>query len=84
MTTNHEGQQDTRHPTFKQYALVAIILFTVTIVEFLLIWGRVGITDDLGASKIPLLVGLSAFKFAIVIMFYMHLKYDAKLFSTVF
>ncbi len=84
MTTNHEGQHETRHPTFKQYALVAVILFTVTIVEFLLIWGRVGISDDLGASKIPLLVGLSAFKFAIVIMFYMHLKYDAKLFSTVF
>ena len=84
MTTNHEGQHDTRHPTFRQYALVAVILFTVTIVEFLLIWDRAGISDDLGASKIPLLVGLSAFKFAIVIMFYMHLKYDAKLFSTVF
>jgi len=84
MSTSHEGQHDARHPTFKQYALVAVILFSVTIVEFLLIWDRAGISDDLGASKIPLLVILSAFKFAIVIMFYMHLKYDAKLFSTVF
>ena len=72
------------HPTFKQYVLIAIILFAITIVEFLLIWDRVGIADDLGASKIPLLIGLSAVKFAIVIMFYMHLKFDNRLFGTVF
>ena len=84
MTTSHEGQHDARHPTFKQYVLVAVILFSVTIVEFLLIWDRVGISDDLGASKIPLLVVLSAFKFAIVIMFYMHLKFEARLLSVIF
>ena len=84
MTTSHEDQHDARHPTFKQYVLVAVILFAVTIVEFLLIWDKVGIEDDLGASKIPILVILSAFKFAVVIMFYMHLKFDAKLFSWVF
>ena len=84
MTTSHEGQHDTRHPTFKQYALVAVILFAVTIVEFLLIWDRIGIRDDLGASKVPLLVALSAFKFAIVIMFYMHLKFESRLLSGIF
>ena len=72
------------HPTFMQYALIAMILFTITIVEFLLIWDRAGIQDDLGAAKIPLLIGLSAVKFAIVIMFYMHLKFDNRLFGTVF
>jgi len=84
MSTNHEEQHTGRHPTFKQYVLVAIILFAITMVEFLLIWGRVGISDDLGASKVPLLVGLSAIKFGIVIMFYMHLKFDARLLSGVF
>lgn len=84
MATSHEGQHEARHPTFKQYVLVAVILFTVTIVEFLLIWDRVGISDDLGATKIPLLVVLSAFKFAIVIMYYMHLKFEARLLSGVF
>ena len=80
----HETEHTINHPTFKQYLLIAIILFAITIVEFLLIWGRAGIVDHLGASKIPLLIGLSAVKFAIVIMFYMHLKFDNKLFSTVF
>ncbi|PKB73068.1 MAG: hypothetical protein BZY75_03770 [SAR202 cluster bacterium Io17-Chloro-G7] len=84
MTTSHESQHDSRHPSFKQYVLVAVILFTVTIVEFLLIWDRVGIVDDLGASKIPLLIILSAFKFAIVIMFYMHLKFEARLLTYIF
>lgn len=84
MTTSHEGQHDTRHPTFKQYALVAVVLFTVTIVEFLLIYDKAGISDDLGASKIPLLVVLSAFKFAIVIMFYMHLKFESRLLTVIF
>ena len=84
MTTSQEGEHEVSHPTFKQYVLVAVILFTVTIVEFLLIWDRVGIADDLGASKIPLLVVLSAFKFAVVIMWYMHLKFEARLLSGIF
>jgi len=42
----HETQQDIHHPSTKQYVLIAIILFAITIVEFLLIWDRVGIQDD--------------------------------------
>jgi len=80
----HETEQDIHHPSFKQYVLIAIILFAITIVEFLLIWDRVGIVDYLGASKIPLLVGLSVVKFYIVIMFYMHLRFDDKLFTRIF
>ena len=81
----HETEHTTGfHLSFKQYVLIAIILFAITIVEFLLIWDKAGIVDSLGASKIPLLVGLSAVKFAIVIMFYMHLKFDNRIFGTIF
>ncbi len=80
----HETQQDIHHPSTKQYVLIAIILFAITIVEFLLIWDRVGIQDDLGSAKIPLLVGLSVVKFYIVIMFYMHLRFDDKIFTRIF
>jgi azurin len=78
------GVQHARHPTFRQYVLVATILFVITIIEFLLIYNRAGIVDNLGGSKIPLLVVLSGIKFAIVIMFYMHLKFDSRLFTAVF
>mgnify|MGYP001312460645 CR=1 FL=1 len=81
---DHETEHTSHHPTFIQYLLIAIILFAITIVEFVLIWERAGIVDHLGASKVPLLVALSAVKFAIVIMFYMHLKFDNRLFGSVF
>ena len=83
MTTTHE-EQHSRHPTFMQYVMIAIILFVVTMVEFLLIYDKVGIDDDLGAAKVPLLIAMSAFKFGVVIMFYMHLKFDSKLFTWIF
>ena len=82
MTTSQEAHQD-RHPTFRQYVVVATLLFVITIVEFLLIWDRAGISDDLGASKVPLLIALSAVKFAVVIMFYMHLKFDHPVFTRI-
>ncbi len=84
MSTNHEPQHTGRHPTFMQYAVIAVFLFAITMVEFVLIWDRAGIEPYLGASKIPLLIGLSAIKFVIVIMFYMHLRFDARLFSGIF
>ena len=84
MATPHEAEHDVRHPTIKQYVVIAAILFAITIVEFILIWPTAGIDDDLGLSKVPLLIFLSAIKFAIVIMFYMHLKFDHPLFWRVF
>jgi cytochrome c oxidase subunit 4 len=80
MTTGHPGEHG-RHPTFKQYLMVATILFIITLVEFFIIYPQQRIT---GAPLVVALVGLSAIKFAIVIMFYMHLKFDTKLFSYIF
>ena len=84
MSSSHQEGQQGRHPTFMQYVLVAVILFVITIVEFLLIWPRAGIVESLGYSKIPVLAILSAVKFAIVIAFYMHLKFDNRLLTWVF
>ena len=87
MATSHESEhseQGVHHPSTKQYVVIAIILFAITMVEFVLIWDRAGINDYLGLSRIPLLIFLSAIKFAIVILFYMHLKFDNPLFFRVF
>lgn len=84
MSSSHQEGQQGHHPTFKQYVLVATILFAITIVEFILIWPRAGIVESLGYSKLPVLAILSAVKFAIVIAFYMHLKFDHSLFTWVF
>lgn len=39
---------------------------------------------ELGSFEVPLLLGLSVAKFAIVVMFFMHLKFDSKIFTLVF
>ena len=80
MTTGH-AQEHGRHPTLKQYLVVATALFLITIVEFYIIYPHQRIT---GALLVVVLVGLSAVKFGIVIMFYMHLKFDARMFTWIF
>ena len=69
------------HPTWKQYKWVALILTLITIIE---VW--VYYIPSFVASKafVPSLLIMSAVKFAIVVMFYMHLKYDHKLFRALF
>jgi cytochrome c oxidase subunit 4 len=69
------------HPTWKQYKWVALILLLITIVE---VW--VYYIPSFVASKlfVPALLIMSAVKFGIVVLYYMHLKYDARLFRALF
>jgi cytochrome c oxidase subunit 4 len=69
------------HPTWKQYKWVALILTVITIVE---VWVYYIPTFVASRLFIPALLIMSAVKFAIVVMFYMHLKYDHKLFRALF
>ncbi len=73
------GEVHTGHPTPMTYFKIAMTLSVITAVEvgiFYLTW--------LGHGIIPILAILSIAKFALVGMFYMHLKYDARLFSGLF
>lgn len=81
--------QEHSHPTAGVYAKVGLILFVLTALEVglyeITYGGHAG--PSAGAIKpffVPLLLLLSAAKFALVAMFYMHLKQDHKLFSGVF
>jgi cytochrome c oxidase subunit 4 len=68
------------HPTFKTYLKVALILTIITVVE---VW--VYYTPFVESKLfVPSLLLMSAAKFAIVVMFYMHLKYDHPLFRALF
>src|SRR5436305_14003017 len=65
------------HPTWATYKWVALILTVITIVE---VW--VYYIPAFVASRlfVPALLIMSAVKFVIVVLVYMHLKYDHKLF----
>ena len=69
------------HPTWSTYWKVAVILTLITVVE---VW--VYYIPSFVASRlfVPSLLIMSAVKFVIVVMFYMHLRYDHKLFRALF
>ena len=77
----HDGHAEHHHPTGNQYLTIAIILTAITIVE---VWAYY--IPALVASPLfnPSLIAMSAAKFAIVVLFYMHLKFDHKLFRVLF
>jgi cytochrome c oxidase subunit 4 len=60
---------------------VALILTVITIVE---VWAYYIPSFVASALFVPALLIMSAAKFIIVVMFYMHLKYDHKLFRALF
>ena len=80
MSTDSQTQEhhagDISHPTPKTYAIIAVILSVVTAIE---LW--VYYIEALRSLLIPILAVLSTGKFALVVMFYMHLKFDHKVFS---
>lgn len=85
MATSHETEHSGGgHPSLKQYVFIAILLFVITIVEFVLILDSVGLREASPIGTTVILFLLSGLKFAIVILFYMHLKFDNKFFFWVF
>ncbi|PZC48900.1 MAG: cytochrome c oxidase subunit 4 [Chloroflexi bacterium] len=67
------------HPTPTTYVAIAIILGLITAVEF----GAIYLNINKNVI-IPIFGAMSAVKFAVVAMFYMHLKFDNRIFSALF
>ena len=70
------------HPTAGTYLKVGVVLTAITVLE---VWAYY--VPSLVAIRglfISLLLVLSAVKFFTVVMFYMHLKYDHKIFRALF
>ena len=69
------------HPTWSTYWKVAVILTLITVVE---VW--IYYIPSFVASRlfVPSLLIMSAVKFVTVVLFYMHLRYDHKLFRVLF
>ena len=67
------------HPGTTVYLIVAAFLFAITAMELTVFY-----VSALRPVLVPVLVILSAAKFALVAMFYMHLKYDSRVLGGVF
>lgn len=81
------SHQEHSHPTAGVYAKVGLVLFVLTALEVAAyeVAHRPGSLGTLlQPILVPVLLLLSAAKFALVAMYYMHLKQDSKLFSGLF
>lgn len=67
------------HASVSTYVKVAVILTLITSMEFAAIYIR-----QLTPILIPLLLVMSAAKFALVVLFFMHLRYDSRALSVIF
>ena len=75
------GEEEHAHPTWSTYWKVALILALITVGE---VWGYYVPSFVASRAFVPTLLFLSGLKFTIVVMFYMHLKYDHRLFRVLF
>lgn len=67
------------HPGPKVYTIIGVILAAITVLEVFLYT-----QEFVRPFLVPLLLLLSAAKFATVVGFYMHLRFDNPLFTAVF
>lgn len=75
----HAHEEHHEHPSWKFYVMVGVILTIITLVEVAIFY-----IPQIKPILIPTLAVLSAAKFLIVVLFYMHLKFDSAVFRRVF
>ena len=66
------------HPTNRYFIWTALVLALFTALETSTYW------IDFGSFATPLLLILMSIKFFVILMVFMHLKYDSKLFGAMF
>ena len=73
----HAGvhETDVHHPEAKDYVKIAVVLAILTALEIAASY------IDVGGLFLPLLIGLMAIKFFLVAAFFMHLRYDTRLYT---
>ena len=73
------GHEHAKHASVGFYWMIGIILAVITGIEVAIFY-----IPAIGRALVPILLVLSAGKFAIVVMFFMHLKFDSKVFTALF
>ncbi len=67
------------HPGARQYLIVAAVLLAITALEVSIFY-----VPALHPVMVPALLTLSVAKFALVAMFYMHLRSDSRIYTWLF
>ena len=67
------------HPTAWKYVQIATVLAVLTALEITVYY-----MQAIREYLVPILLLLSGVKFSLVVLFYMHLKFDSRIFSALF
>jgi cytochrome c oxidase subunit 4 len=70
---------DEGHPDAQAYIRVGLILAVITAIEVAVVY-----IELVTGLLVGLLLALSALKFVLVVLYFMHLRFDNRLFSTLF
>ena len=73
------GAHAAGHPSPKEYVRIGVILFVLTALEI-----AASYTEVSGAVLIPTLFVLAVVKFALVVLWFMHLKFDDRRYARFF
>jgi cytochrome c oxidase subunit IV len=73
------GAHAAGHPSPKEYVRIGLILFVLTALEIAASYTKVS-----GAVLIPTLFVLAIVKFALVVLWFMHLKFDDRRYARFF
>lgn len=78
-TTQAPAHDEEHYPSAAFYSVIAVILIVITGLEVLTYY-----TEAIRPLLVPIIIVLGVIKFAAVCMFYMHLRFDNRLFSGLF
>ena len=67
------------HPTVQTYVKVAVALGAITALEVAIYY-----LEAVRSLLVPMLIGFSVIKFSLVVLFFMHLKFDSRDYARVF
>ncbi|MDX1393741.1 MAG: cytochrome C oxidase subunit IV family protein [Gemmatimonadota bacterium] len=73
------SHEEAGHPSNRFYIVIAVILAVLTAMEVMVFY-----VEALAPMLLAILMVLMAAKFALVVMFFMHLKFDSKVLTGVF
>ena len=78
-TAPEHGGSEHAHPSELEYIKIAIILAAITLAEVLVYY-----IESLEGLLVPILLVFSTIKFAMVVLWFMHLRFDSRLFRRLF
>jgi cytochrome c oxidase subunit 4 len=80
-TRTHVDTHEKSHPGPKEYVKVAVVLAVITAIEVAIFY-----IEFIKESPVfaPMLLVLSALKFTLVVLWFMHLRFDSRVFGRLF